>query len=42
MCHVRRQGLIFSVGLSLLPIIIAGLGWVARVVSALSHLFGGT
>ena len=32
-----RQGLIFSVGLSLLPIIIAGLGWIARVFLALIH-----
>jgi len=32
-----RQGLIFSVGLSLLPILIAGLGWIARVFFALIH-----
>jgi len=32
-----RQGLIFSVGLSLLPIIVAGLGWIARVFFALIH-----
>lgn len=30
-----RQGLAFSVGLTLLPILIVSIGWVARVVSFL-------
>jgi hypothetical protein len=30
-----RQGLIFSVGLTLLPIALCGMSWVARVVSVL-------
>jgi hypothetical protein len=32
-----RQGLIFSVGLTLLPIIVCGMSWMARVVSVIVH-----
>jgi hypothetical protein len=32
-----RQGLIFSVGLTLFPIILCGMSWVARVVDVLVH-----
>jgi hypothetical protein len=32
-----RQGLIFSVGVTLLPIILCGMSWVARVVSVFVH-----
>jgi hypothetical protein len=32
-----RQGLAFSVGLTLLPILIASMGWVARVVMILTR-----
>ena len=31
-----RQGLIFSVGLTLLPILVAVLAWVARIVTAIA------
>ncbi|MEO8450105.1 MAG: hypothetical protein ABI647_09965 [Gemmatimonadota bacterium] len=30
-----RQGVLFAVGVTLLPVVIAGIGWVARVVSML-------
>jgi hypothetical protein len=32
-----RQGLTFSVGLTLLPIVLCGMSWVARVVDVLIH-----
>ena len=35
-----RHGLVFSVGLTLFPVVMAGFFWVTKVVGWMSHVFG--